>query len=351
MKNYAYILMRTTAIKRHSNFNTAVKSVYNQDYPHIKLIILIDENISLNNKNSFVYDLPSNTNNIETIFYKANCGNSSSALLEIRKIFCNIANNNDVAIQLDDDDKLIGHNAISKIMNCINLSDSDICLIEYEENNKKAKSLINTQKHYSSLLREIENLHCEKDLNDIPYLCRAATMGWTKCYKRHILDKLCNMITSLDIKRNNEQRFTYGDLDTCEDFVDFSSLLLNNVRITAISTPLYNYIKQEQSVTNNLTVDSFRKDRIEFLNYIFEIYLDNIDKHFSNTNTPKLVEFIKYKLSAISSILDGRFSTYNSTKFIKEFNQKISQFKKYSISLEVANNLYSKVKQYVDKIN
>lgn len=336
---YVYILVRTTINQKHDHLKTMLESIAKQDYPKIKLLLLVDTHNKSVESTPKCVELLQNYD-IDVIVRSFDCGNSSKSLLTIRDIFCSIAKPNDIAIQLDDDDEL-AEKAVSLIVSKMASSKSDICMINYVECHDNVNTIIKDHSGYSRLLQEIEKLNEGCSFKSIPHLYLAATMGWTKCYNQKTLNRFNEMIKECDIKRMKERRPKYGDMDTCEDFVDFSTLLLTGISFTAISTPLYIYKKHKNSVTFLLKPESFSIDRIGFLRYLQEIIYNNIGRNFNNSAIFMARQFVKYKISIITKILNGRYPEYTSDNLFADLNDANPYVGK--ISKEEAFVLYDAV--------
>lgn len=332
----AYILIRSTTHIKHEYFDKMFNSVLNQNYPNIKIILLEDISKKCNTTTTtetlseYLKEQQQRCDIPEIIYCKSEVNGAAGASIEIRNKFVEVANKCDIAILLDDDDELASNTAVYDIMSKMIITDADICLVGFKETNQLGLSLISNKKHYDSLLHEISQYDKAIEFDDINYLCRAASMAWTKCLKQPIVEKYCEIIKDQEEKRKVKELKPFNQLLAYEDFTDYMIFLFDKIKITAITDTIYSYKKHDLSITsiNNLTTESFKEQRIGFLHYLINcVYTPKSGVNFTENHKNSLTEFLKYKTFVITEILDKEFKVEDQDTMLK-LSQKID----YSIT-------------------
>ncbi|MFI3240084.1 MAG: glycosyltransferase [Bacteroidales bacterium] len=353
----AYILIRSTTNIKHEYFDKMFKSVLQQTYPNIKIILLEDNsNVSeTSTLNQYINSIQNNEKVPEIIYCESNTNGAAGSSIAIRNKFVDVANHNDVAILLDDDDELASPTAISTIMSKIITTGANICLVGFKETNKLGLSIINNKNHYDSLLHEISQFNKAIKFNDIQYLCRAASMAWTKCLKKSVVKEYCEVVKDQEEKRNGCALPPFKDLKAYEDFTDYMMFLFNDIRITAITDTVYSYKKHNNSITSNLTKDSFQTQRIGFLHYLIDSILapkEGLDINDKKINS--LVEFLNYKTRVITGILKDKSKDigYTVEEFWADYKDQQKLISKENNYLEIIlNQSHDKIEEFYSQVN
>ena len=372
----AYVLIRTTVNRDHLFFDKMVKSVVTQNYPNIKIILQEDtvtkdtsgktEN-ALQVFNRFKSAMTEGVNNnIKVVYCVDKLGGAAAGSIAIREKFCDIASNTDIAIFLDDDDEFASVNSVSSVMTKMITTDADLCMIGYSVTNELGHSIISngSKTEYNNLLKDISSQNRTMRFDSVDNMFHAASMGWTKCYRRPILEEYCKIVRECDKSRklsyehicnrlpyivnfnyNKVVSFdfspyykylSFSQLKAYEDFPDYMCLLLKNLKLIAIDDCIYNYNQHKSSITSNLTLDCFNIRRIGFLHYLAEcVNMPDSKEKFIDEVNEETLKFIKYKLHIIFGIIENKiaaelspdykgeyvFINYSVEKFLEKYNK------------------------------
>lgn len=301
------------------------------------------------------------------LFYTESPGGegSSAATLRIRRKFIEIAQNrslslsNTIAVSLDQDDELCkkalvriersmkdngivlskffikddnnlditddagkAHNKLSRFL-CYprfirNFLLQRINLVDYQQNTEKktpysdCEIIKRIQKKYRfHRLKRYRNDVKHHKVRDFVY---ASTMGWTKSYSGEILNKY---VSDLDVFLSSKS-LTVTDVPleyfkahpAYEDFLDFYSLLYEDVHITGTRRRTHKYIKTIDSITSTPDLESFRDHRTASLINL----VDMCFYHGGEDGAKKLREDYRYKLLRHLSVkilqIEGIMSKY-----------------------------------------
>lgn len=344
----AYILIRSTFDRNEVFFEKMLNSVVAQDYPNIKVILLEDENKSRPATISEDTDITIQRivgNKFEVIHLIKECGSAAAASIFIREHFIDEALDEDFAIFLDDDDYFSGNDSVSRIVNKMTETNANMCLLGFTTYKDMRLNLVadDTKLLYNKLLDELSPKGVAEPADKIADKCMAASMGWTKCYKKSIIVEYIDVINSL---ANGRDRFE--QLKSYEDFPDFITLLFKQTRVTAISKSMYIYRQHLASITSNLEVDCFKVKRIGFLKLLSEyVECENNKPRFIDKADVQCQEFIKYKLSVISSMLTNNAQCkalgYVPVQFMKDYNA--AAIDGYKFNIEQADDFFKSLKK------
>lgn len=306
----AYILIRTNS---DEYIKETLDSINIQTYPCIKVLILEDK------KNEESQEIRKNINDIISTFQKDNkCkfdilryfSNESGPYklsLEIRKIFLTNAEDKDVAIILDSDDLFRDKNVVMNIVTKMYKTKSHICLMGFVV---FGSLYLNNSKNYHNrfikfIANELKGVELDKDSEIKKNIYHIETLGWTKCYKKSILQNYQDCLDSILRGTNNE----YDKLTRFEDFPDIVCLLQKGARITALSQPCYNYRKHQISVTSSAKVDTYKEQVIPFLLLSYKLWKIAEDKYIDGADSiiKKFIsfKFIQYLDTSLRRFSDG----------------------------------------------
>lgn len=268
-----YILTRTNS---PDYITEELESICTQTYPNIKVIILLDKSLNAEGNDSRrellfnMIDAYRDRLSIQT-YESAHTGPASLAY-EIREIFINYANEDDIAMILDSDDKLYSPSVVAQIVTKMNRTLSNICLIRFEIFGKQ--NLNYSKNRHNELVKElcfkkagfkgsdkIERRYylrpediCKEDLH------RISTIGWTKCYRKGIQNNYHKMVKQfLANKKDALENRKY------EDFPDIVALLQKEARICAVAKNSVLFRKSGDSVTTKVTADNYNNQIPFFL--------------------------------------------------------------------------------------
>lgn len=344
----AYILIRAHQIQY---LEDALKSAAEQDYPNIKVIILIDKAAS-----------PQEQKNIKDLSDKyrkdrglniVNCTSQHSGpaalAYEIRDIFLKSANDDDISIMLDSDDLFYSKYTVSRIMAKTLRTDSDICLLAFEIFGET--SLNFARNTHNDLVKEIatkkafwtpEQLEKEKGIHHI------STIGWTKCYRKNIVkfyQELLSEYFHLTDKEGTQN--PYNHHTKYEDFPDIVNLVKKDIRICAVEKISILFRKREESTTTSIKWDNYCNQIPYFLSLCADIYNKAPNKLIKDAECIIIKKLIPYKFIQYYNILlnsknvRARLLTENSSLINPEQQFYSLCIKKQWLSLETLKQFLS----------
>lgn len=330
-----FVLIRTNT---HQYLDEALNSIKTQDYPNIKVIILIDSNIKNDSSIEQIDKIISSDDYscLNISFYQSNNSGAAALAYEIRTLFLHFANDDDYAVMLDSDDKFNKTSyVISNIVTKMEMTESNICLIRFEIFGKKH---LNYSKNYHNKL--IKRISCNCNIGKKKHtqlsktgnrrgwispklLCKleeahhVSTIGWVKCYKKTILEEYHGLLKNYS---NDFSQYT-----KYEDFPDINALLLKKSKICAVGKNSIMFRKHENTVTTNVSPDNYKK----MIPYFLWLSKDIVNK-YTNQLVPEATDVIINKLipykftQYYSTIRKIRNSTeslmnYSQTKFFNDF--------------------------------
>lgn len=356
-----YILIRTNT---DEFIEEALQSIRMQTYPNIKVLILIDSKTDAEKKNNIhrkidTYSDSSYSSNalnrrINIQVYESSHHGPAALAYEIRQIFLNYANKDDVAMILDSDDKLYSPSTIAQIMTKIYRTGSNVCLIRFELFGKQ--NLNYSKNHHNELVKELcyegsiqrldKNTRATADSNtnegnkserrkaivpevlaEANELYRVSTIGWTKCYKKGVLERY-HEIVSRNLLSHDILKYLEGK--KYEDFPDILALLFRDTRICSVAKNSVLFRKSGNSVTTSISEDNYDVQIPFFLKFAKEL-VENNEEHLIDGGKDVVVrklipyKFVQYlnvvykKTKGDPSELDEKLSGYSCDKFYKSF--------------------------------
>ena len=380
-----YILTRTNSA---AYISEELQTISKQTYPNIKVIILFDSSLQIvENKEEHkklhgAIDKFRDRLSIQT--YESENSGPAALAHEIRQIFLNYANSDDIAIMLDSDDKLYSPSVVSQVVTKMFRTESNICLIRFEVFGKQK---LNYAKNYhndlvkklcykngvykSGYVLEEEQKKRRKNgpntaLNDIfmdqaekggekpernesitaqefydgGEAHRISTIGWTKCYQKGILEEYHNMITDYlkSVKINFKSKSITGIdkiLEKCtkyEDFPDIAALLLKSAKICAVAKNSVLFRKSPNSVTTGVTEDNYSVQIPFFLKFAKELSEQNLDKMIAMKDNDNAVidRLIPYKFVQYLNVVykkthepgnDSALKDYSCIRYYRDFTK------------------------------
>lgn len=343
----AYILIRTHTDRY---LKETFDSILCQTYPNIKIIVLID------NKT-----IPSIVANIENILnddryktlnilsYKAESSGPAALAFEIKNIFLNYANDDDIAIMLDSDDKFYSPSVVRQIMTRVYQTESNLCIIRFEVFGEKK---LNYAKNYHNELVKRLALECNIEKDDEILLHRKprrkyltpldlskselyhiSTIGWVKCYKKSILKTYQEMLS----KYSNDfvQYSKYGD------FPDINALLLKESRICAVSKNSVLFRKHSDSVTTAVNIDNYNKMIPYFLKLTKKIVENNGNMMINGAKEVIVKQLIPYKFAQY----------YNTIRSIKHTTDSLKTYCQHQFYYNYISDFSAdEVKEFIENL-
>lgn len=276
-----YILTRTNT---SSFIDEELGSISTQTYPNIKVIVLADKSLQakpdeLSKLRSIIEGFQNGKTpegkeclkmNIQ-LYESSNVGPAALSY-EIRQIFLDYANSDDIAITLDSDDKLYSPFVVDQIVTKLFRTESNVCLIRFEIFGEK--NLNYSKNHHNELVKDLcydiplsdvgtprsesENTGGKQerlcpirpeDLLKEQKLYRISTIGWTKCYKKGVLKKYQYLLKPYVKEFATKQKY--------EDFPDIMALMDRDTRICSVARNSVLFRKSANSVTTAVTSDNY----------------------------------------------------------------------------------------------
>lgn len=298
-----YILTRTNT---SSFIDEELESISIQTYPNIKVIVLADKSLQekpdeLSKLRSIIEgfqkgETPEGKECLKMNIQLYESSNEGPAALsyEIRQIFLDYANSDDVAITLDSDDKLYSPFVVDQIVTKLYRTESNVCLIRFEIFGEKN---LNYAKNYHNEL--VKDLCYDIPLSDVgthrsesentggkqERLCpirpedllkeqklyRISTIGWTKCYKKDVLKKYQYLLKPYVKEFANKTKQKY------EDFPDIMALMDKEAQICSVARNSVLFRKSANSVTTSVTSDNY-KNQIPYFLYLAKSLTEDCKK-------------------------------------------------------------------------
>lgn len=351
-----YILTRTNSAKYITD---ELDSICAQNYPNIKVIVLLDSSLNSDNKrderDNLINEIDSYRKDKKLHIQTYETANTGPAALayEIRQIYINYAKPDDIAMILDSDDKLYSPSVVSQIVTRMYRTQSNICLIRFEIFGKQ--NLNYSKNHHNELVRDLsyDIVRCgdEQGRTRTCYLVpndkrisnsgdiskdemhRISTIGWTKCYRKEILDGYHKMVKTYMKDKN----ITVKDLNDkkYEDFPDIVALLQKKARICAVAKNSVLFRKSGDSVTTMVSRDNYDKQIPYFL---------AMTKNLADSNKDSLIE-------GGCNIVEKGLIPYKFVQYLNVVYKKTQHGEYYDNKLEKDGEEYSCDQFYEKSVN
>lgn len=250
----AFVLTRVSD-SSYEYYKEQLDSIMAQEYPDIKAIVLIDRNAARHD--DFVRMIDDYRRQGLDISHYTSEGSGPACLAhEIRDIFINYADKDDVAISLDGDDVFASSHVVSRIMGRMARTKANICLLTFAFFGDTRLNF--AKNHPNEIVRRIatESTERGKALTPSELIARKdahmiSTIGWTKCYRVDILKPYQRL---LDPYVKDMSQYT-----KYEDFPDILALLNKDSRICAVGRTSILFRKHPGSVTTTVSSDNYSK--------------------------------------------------------------------------------------------
>ncbi len=253
------------------------------------------------------------------LYYSCSGGKGSSmATLIVREVFIKESKNeDDIAITLDQDDKLFpkavkhiarkmpkGGMTISQFM-IVDSNDLDITNDGGIEHNRLVRK-------NSCLLHASTYSEC----------FYASTLGWTKSYTKTILDEYVKDLRQfLDNERGGTEKY-FEQHKAYEDFLDFYVFLLPNLTIGWVNKKTHVYYKHEDSITSKPNIEDFQNHRTASLLTLVDLAYSK-QRELRDNFEHDLLRFLTVKMIQIESILKKYRHDYeNGNNGLSDFSAK-----------------------------
>lgn len=256
-------------------------SVRSQSYPNISSIVLLDsDKTSEQSKNTVREMVKECQRNGEKVQFCLSAGTGAAQLsYEIRQFFINYANEEDIAICLDSDDKFYDNEVVERIVAKMHNTQSNICIVGFEifgdvrlnfsknNHNDLVKRICRSVPLHKPIkdsfrghvVKERDKSLTALELINAGFAHEISTLGWTKCYRNRIMQRYqATLNTIKDLQADLKKHSRY------EDFPDILALLSDRGRICAVEDTSILFRKREGSTTTNMTWSNY-EDIIYFL--------------------------------------------------------------------------------------
>lgn len=353
-----YILTRTNSAKYISE---ELHSITTQTYPNIKIIVLLDASLQEPNnqkeRDALLEKIDAFRGKLNIQTYESSKTGPAQLAYEIRQIFLDYANSDDVAMILDSDDKLYSPSVVSQIMTKLFKTQSNICLIRFEIFGKQ--NLNYSKNHHNDLVKFLcfkgdaskdgiseahvirEGLKAErtksisaKELIKWNELHRISTIGWTKCYRKGILSGYHRM-TKKYLDTNEKLSL---DKRKYEDFPDIVAILQSDAKICAVAKNSVLFRKSENSVTTSVTSNNYSDQIPFFLHFAKELAANNKFSLIDGGDDVITNKLIPYKFVQYLNVVHKKTTTpkgrpgydenlvkeqYNCDKYYRDFMEEV----------------------------
>lgn len=234
-------------------YEEQLESIRAQRYPNLKVIALIDKQSNDKDKIISIIDRYRKEHKLNIIHYISAGSGPASLNYEIRDIFLNMADNDDVAISLDSDDLFASKDVVTRIMGRMSRTKANICLLTFETfgdttlNNAKnyPNEFVKQLSHHTETGKAVTpDFLLEKDKAHVP-----STIGWTKCYRADVLRPYQRLWDKYRTDLDKKSKF--------EDFPDIVVLLSGDSRICAVGRTSVLFRKHGDSITAATDINKF----------------------------------------------------------------------------------------------
>ncbi|MDE6333384.1 MAG: glycosyltransferase family 2 protein [Muribaculaceae bacterium] len=250
----AFVLTRVSD-SSYEYYREQLDSIKNQIYPNISVVVLIDRNSGRHDDFVKIID-EYRQGGLDISHYTSEGSGPACLAYEIRDIFLNYAGDDDVAISLDGDDLFASIHVVSRIMGRMARTEANVCLLTFAI---FGDTRLNFAKNYpNEVVRNIAEKSTERgkaltpsELIGLGKAHLISTIGWTKCYRRKILDRYQHAL--------NPYVKDMAEFTKYEDFPDIVALLDKESRICAVGHTSILFRKHAGSVTTSVSSDNYSK--------------------------------------------------------------------------------------------
>lgn len=232
---------------------------------------------------------------------------SSYAMFKLREFFVSEAkNDNDIAIFLDQDDKL-KKDAVKNIFKHMQPEGIVVSPFDTQDENELdinddsgiIHNYISQRLRKKCYSRKFIKGKCEENI------CDLSSIGWTKSYTKGVLKRFQTDIKGfMNEKRSGAESF-FRNHKAYEDFIDFYVLLYKDINISGIWQKSHTYIKNNESITASPKPEDFTYLRTSMLLALIDLcyWAGRKNNVLCNDFNQKLFRYIASKTCQIESIL------------------------------------------------
>ena len=338
--NNVYVLMRTKLQfcfpwllkKRYRFFRDAVESVMRQQQEYeeeklkrevrlkLKLIVLQDSWWRISDKPrmrripAFLREILGETP-VEVFFYSCNSRGAAQSLYNIREVLFRLsANDDDIAVMLDDDDMFAYSRAVGGIADYMSEKSAQVCVTQFETIGQVSMNIVNRGGERHKQLVKQEKLSTSLDK---PYgkgsLCFADSLGWTKAYRVGLLKRYHDDLR-LCFKSESALRKFIRRNDAFEDFPEIINLCRKDIQVVGLDKVTHAYRKHKGSITAKPTKKAFVKKRPAYLALLMKLYCRLLEQDKLQHDAKLVIaRYMVVKILTIENIL----AKYRSDESLK----------------------------------
>lgn len=244
----------------------AIVSVGNQDYYSINILLLGERYcVDIDKKVKEILEREQYKDKLSIHYCFERKRGIAHSSRSIRNHILDIVDDNDIIMFLNDDDFFYRNNAISEIVYRMNSLNANLCLSAFNINSKKDDNIvIKNGRLHNALVKKISRYNKAVTKDDQSLWHFASTISWTKIYRANLLRQLNNITKEI---KDSELK----ELVAFEDFMDYLVFLLKDIKVTAVSEPVYSYRKHDKGNTHKRDINAFKKLRIGYLHIVNEV--------------------------------------------------------------------------------
>ncbi len=312
MNKKAIVIMRTY---NSENFiEKSLLSFSEQTYSN-KQLIIYDDGSSDNTISKIKKIADEKSLNIVCLCSSENLG-CAVAAQNLMAETIKLANDNDIIISLDSDDRFFNNDAIKNIVNRMNETQANLCITGFAHSGDLTKVLSdNNGTVHDGIVCKLGKLDKATTLDKMPELAYDIdTLGWTKSMTAGLAKNFNKLIPTFS-----------KEINVCEDFVYAAIVGHKDVKITGVNIPTHEYNKRTGSVTSLPKKEDFTNTRLSLLKSTYDIVNNNLEL-FRPEALKGVKNFLENKHRIISNVIkihqsNGYLSDYSTEEFTKDFNK------------------------------
>lgn len=294
-----YVLIRTKlqfcfrwlSPNRYRYFTEALESVLGQSYENLNIILLQDSWWRTSGRPKRVgvpkfcrdifnryWEVTHKEPTARLYFYTCNSRGAAHALYNIRELlFKHSANDDDIAILLDDDDLLAYSGAVKDIVDKMEGKDNEgntakVCVTQFKTIGQVETSIVNRGgRRHNELVKQGALKGDMKTIFGPGALCFADSLGWTKSYRVELLKEYHDDLLNHFGSRRNLVKFLCKN-DAFEDFPEIINLCRKNYSVVWLDVETHAYRKLKGSITNSPHRRDFVHKRPNYLTLLMGLY-------------------------------------------------------------------------------
>jgi len=301
--------------------NKSLKSVYNQTYPNIKLVVYDDKSSDATINHLKIWQKKFENRGVEMQIVESlqptneGCGKSAERL---NRVISSQISNNDIYMGLDSDDTFLNATTVTDCVNQLKKTKANVLVAGYSIQGDE--SLVISDKGgvpHNELSHRLASTGAVS-IQDMPEIASTAdSIGWTKVLSGKIFKRYTQMYPDCP-----------KEMNVCEDFPTLAMFLYKDSKITGLKENAYGYYKHAQSSTAQIVQkEAFSVVRLGFLQVLQNMY-QNHPEAFIDGAEEYINRFIEKKYAVIGNIVDkkskeGYLIGYTRKDFERDFKEKI----------------------------